>query len=315
VDNANYFKIRIHSLDPEAELTFDLFLLLNERYVLYMRAGDQIQKEKWESFKGKGSDVFYVNEKDRQFYKDYIHRRLNDDKMDPKKKAQILKESSFSLVEELFEQPDVSRALNDSKELISLFVNFIDQERDAVAHLIGLSSHDFYTYNHSLDVSIYALGLGQVAGYSGLKDLADMGQGALLHDIGKRHVPTEIICKKGGLDEAEWAQMKLHPTYGLQILSELPNVSDAIKACCFEHHENDIGNGYPQGLKSHEIHPMAGIVAITDTYDALTTKRSYNEPMTPTAALNLMKDKLAGRFNPDLLKAMYEVLFKMQKAG
>ena len=82
------------------------------------------------------------------------------------------------------------------------------------------------------------------------------------------------------------------------------------KTISFEHHENHVGNGYPQSLKGGDIHPMARIVALTDTYDALTTKRSYNVPMTPQDALTMMKDKLAGRFNPDLLKAMYSVLFK-----
>ena len=149
------------------------------------------------------------------------------------------------------------------------------------------------------------------AGITKKEDLMDMGQGSLYHDIGKRKVPVEIICKKGGLDEAEWAQMKRHPLYGLQIMNDFPHISDAIKACCFEHHENHIGNGYPQGLKAEDIHPMARIVALTDTYDALTTKRSYNNPMKPEDALVMMKEKLAGRFDPDLLKAMYSVLFKL----
>lgn len=285
--------------------------MIGERAVLYLRAGDKFSEEKLKALEAKRNDVFYVNESDRAAYKAYVHEQMNSSLLDPKKKATILKESSFSLVEELFEHPDVNTALTQSREVISLFVNFIDQEEEAVEHLIGLSSHDFYTYNHSLDVSIYALGLGQVVGFKSLRELADLGQGALLHDLGKRHVATEIICKKGPLDEAEWAQMKMHPTYGLKILSEMPDVSDNVKACAFEHHENHSGNGYPQGLSGSDIHPMAGIVALTDTYDAMTTKRSYNEPMSPTAALTMMKEKLSGRFDPELLKAMYAVLFKI----
>ena len=114
------------------------------------------------------------------------------------------------------------------------------------------------------------------------------------------------------MDDVEWAQMQKHPQYGLQILNEF-DVSDEIKACCFEHHESFLGNGYPQQLDGDEIHPMARIVAITDTYDALTTKRSYNQPMTPKDALNFMNQKLANRYDPDMMKAMYSVLFKMEK--
>src|SRR5690606_799929 len=103
-----------------------------------------------------------------------------------------------------------------------------------------------------------------VVGYSE-KDLMELGRGALFHDIGKREVDVNIICKNGALDDVEWAQMQKHPTYGLQILS-LYETSEAMKACCFEHHENFLGNGYPQGLQGHEIHPMARIIALTDTF-------------------------------------------------
>lgn len=306
-----YFKIRLASMHPYRPITFDIYILLNQKFVLYMRAGSKFEGDKLENFLNRKADVFYIRDEERDAYKKYIKERVNDEGLKPEEKALILKEHSFSLVEELFENPKIDEALEESKSVISNFVDFIDAEPTAVAHLIGLSSHDFYTYNHSLDVSIYSIGLAQKAGYSSKPDLTDMGQGALFHDIGKRKVPVEIITKQGALDEAEWAQMKRHPLYGLQILNEFENISENIKACCFEHHENHIGNGYPQGLKGAEIHPMARIVALTDTYDALTTKRSYNVPMAPTDALNLMRDKLFGRFDPDLLNAMYSVLFKM----
>ncbi len=307
-----FFKIRLASMHPHRPITFDIYILLNQKYVLYMRSGGKFEGEKLENFLSKKADVFYIREEERDPYKDYIKERVNDVGLNPAEKALILKEHSYSLVEELFENPKIDQALEESKAVISNFVSFIDVEPTAVAHLIGLSSHDFYTYNHSLDVCIYALGLARISGLNSPEELMDIGRGALFHDLGKRKVPVEIICKKGGLDEAEWAQMKRHPLYGLQILNEFPNISDAIKACCFEHHENHIGNGYPQALKGPDIHVMARIVALTDTYDALTTKRSYNIPMTPQDALTMMKEKLAGRFDPDLLKAMYSVLFKLK---
>jgi HD-GYP domain-containing protein (c-di-GMP phosphodiesterase class II) len=108
--------------------------------------------------------------------------------------------------------------------------------------------------------------------------------------------------------------MQKHPQFGLMIMNENPKISDAIRACCFEHHESFKGNGYPQQLSGPEIHPMARIIAITDTYDAMTTQRSYNVPMTPTDALTMMKEKLAGRYDPDMLNAMHSVLFHLKKA-
>lgn len=310
MESTKFFKIRVATLVPNKPTAFDVYIHLNGKHVLYLRAGDQLKPEKIAHLDR--ADVFYVPEEQRQAYKSFVFNRLNDDQLDARTKATLLRESSITLAEEIFEQPDVSRALNESKELITQFIDFMEQEPEGMSHLVGLSSHDFYTYNHSLDVSIYALGLGAVVGYRG-EELAELGRGSLFHDIGKRNVDVEIICKNGPLDDVEWAQMQKHPQFGLKILTDY-NCSEAMRACCFEHHESFLGNGYPQQLSGPEIHPMARIVAITDTYDALTTKRSYNQPMSPTDALEFMKNKLAGKYDPDLLEAMYSVLFKMRAA-
>lgn len=304
-----HFKIRVNSLIPDRPTTFDVLIRINGKLVLYLRAGDSLTVEKIKHLEK--ADVFYVPDAQRAAFKRYVFDRLNEDQLDTKTKANILRESSLTLAEEIFEKPDVEEALHDSKELISNFVDFMDHEPEAMSHLVSLSSHDFYTYNHSLDVAIYSLGLGQATGYSG-ESLLELGRGALFHDIGKRHVKAEIICKNGPLDDTEWGQMQQHPLFGLKLLNEY-GVSEAMKACCFEHHESFLGNGYPQQLPGDEIHPMARIVAITDTYDALTTKRSYNEPMTPQAAIEFISSKLKSKYDPDLVKAMNSVLFRMSK--
>jgi putative nucleotidyltransferase with HDIG domain len=303
-----FIKIRVSTILPAYPITFDIHIMLNGRYVHYLRPGDRLKADKISSLDR--ADIFYVPEAQRALYKRYVFDRMNETGIDAKQKAVILRESSLTLAEEIFEQPNIENALHDSRELITNFISFMEKEPDGMAQLISLSSHDFYTYNHSLDVGIYALGLGKVVGY-GPEDLHELGRGSLFHDIGKRNVHVDIICKNGPLSDVEWAQMQKHPQYGLKILTEYA-CSEAMKACCFEHHESFLGNGYPQQLSGPEIHPMARIVAITDTFDALTTKRSYNDPMTPEDALNFMSTKLAGRYDTDLLKAMNSVLFKMR---
>jgi HD-GYP domain-containing protein (c-di-GMP phosphodiesterase class II) len=313
-----YAVIRINSLHPSAPIPFDIFVEIGDRHLHYLRAGDSLTAEKLEKFENKAPDSFYIHAKDRQTYRKYIQDRLNSENLNTTEKALILRESSLAIVQELFESPDIGQALENSKEVINGFMKFMDDEPSAMGELLGLSKHDFYTFNHSIDVSIYSLGLGSVLGYTG-KELKELGEGALFHDIGKRHVNIDIITKDGPLNDLEWSQMKKHPEYGLIILNKFDEilVSNNIRACCFEHHESFLGNGYPQGLVGDEIHPMARIVAVTDTFDALTTKRSYNEPMHPQDALLFMKEKLAARFDKDVLEAMYSVLFKMttDKAG
>ncbi len=307
-----YVAIRINSLHPSEAIPFDIFVEVGSHHVHYLRAGDSLAKEKIKKFEKTAPDSFYVLAKDRSVYRDYIQGRLNNENLKPSEKAVILRESSLAIVQELFESPDIGKALEQSKEVIRGFMDFMEDQPDAMSELIGLSKHDFYTYNHSVDVSIYSLGLGSVMGLSG-KDLKELGEGALFHDIGKRHVSIDIITKDGPLTDVEWAQMKKHPEFGLLILNEQnPKlITNNIKACCFEHHESIIGNGYPQGLRGDEIHPLARIIAVTDTFDALTTKRSYNEPMLPNDALNFMREKLKARYDAEVLEAFFSILFKV----
>ncbi len=315
METTGYFKVRINSLIAEKQLPFNLYLRLNSKLMIYLRAGDKIEKEKLLMLNRRDTgESFFIPEDQRGDFKAYVHSQIISTELSVREKAQVLRESSMTLMEELYEHPDVNQALANSQPLIQDFVEFMGADPAGMSELISLSSHDFYTYNHSLDVGIYSLGLADTLGFKG-KQLEDMGVAALFHDVGKRQINLDILCKKGGLNDAEWSQMQKHPQYGLAILNDQANATEGVKAACFEHHESWAGNGYPQQLIADEIHPFARIVALTDTYDAMTTQRSYNTPLKPIDAVTMMKEKLANRYDPDMLKALYDVLFRLKKVA
>lgn len=314
MESNSYFRIRLSTIRPEKVTAFNIYVLIDEKYYLYLKSGDRLSDGKIELLHNRDSGAsFFVRSSEKEVYRAWVKEEINSAEISPDQKAKILRESSIAIMEDLFEVPDVNKALDEAKPIVTDFINFMEAHPESMHFMLSLSGHDFYTYNHSLDVSIYALGLGAVLGYD-KKTLEELGLGSLFHDVGKRNVGLEILCKKGPLDDAEWSQMKMHPTYGLQILNQHPNISDAVKAAAFEHHESWEGNGYPQQIRGQEIHPFARIVALTDTYDAMTTQRSYNKPMSPHDSLTMMKEKLAGRYDPEMLKAMHSVLFKLRVA-
>ncbi|MFN8944494.1 MAG: HD-GYP domain-containing protein [Pseudobdellovibrionaceae bacterium] len=316
MDNpGKFFRIRLSTMRPEKVTSFDVFIFIDDQFILYLKAGDRISDGKIKLLHGRDTgDSFFVNDIDKQKYRDWVKEDMNSDILNPFEKAQILRESSVAILEDLFENPDVHQAIDDARPMINDFLDLMEAEPESMSYLISLSGHDFYTYNHSLDVSIYALGLGMALTFD-RKTMEELGVGSLFHDIGKRNVSLDILCKKGSLDENEWAQMKMHPQYGLVILNENPSISDGIKAACFEHHESWSGNGYPQQISGQEIHPFARIVAITDTYDAMTTQRSYNVPMKPKDAIEMITEKLTGRYDPEMLKALRLALLHLKETG
>jgi HD-GYP domain-containing protein (c-di-GMP phosphodiesterase class II) len=308
-----HFKIRVDAIHPDTQLPFDLFIRINSNLVTYIRRGDKLPSSKKQDLKNKHPHThFFILETDRWAFRNFMKEVVKSESTSTSEKTHILRESALSFIEEMFEQPDVHKALDDSKPLIQDFISLMENEPKAMADLISLSNHDFYTYNHCLDVAIYSLGLGQVLSFD--KDsLHDLGTGALFHDIGKRLISLDILCKKTALTD-EWATMQQHPQFGLDILIEKPDIAPGILAACFEHHESWSGTGYPRQISGQNIHPYGRIISITDTLDAMTTQRSYNTPMKPEAAIIMMKDKFIGRYDPEMMKAMSEVLFSLKKS-
>ncbi len=141
----------------------------------------------------------------------------------------------------------------------------------------ALEENDPYTIGHSQRVSHYAQILGQGLGLVD-KDLEQLAQAALMHDIGKIGIRNEKLNKPGKLTPEEQAMFRTHPAKGRRILEPIPFMMDLIPGA-FCHHENYDGSGYPQGLMNENIPLIGRIVAIADTYDAMTSDRSYRKAL------------------------------------
>lgn len=181
-----------------------------------------------------------------------------------------------------------------------LVSNIVSGDSTMVA-LTALRQHDEYTCHHSINVAILAVALAHKLGLDRQR-LVWLGTGALLHDIGKINIPKEIINKPGRLTADEWQIMKRHPVESTQILSGLPTLESSALIVAFEHHIGYDLSGYPVRSQQRPPHLFSRMVQITDTYDGLTSKRSYHAPYLPTEALHYMLCVMPQAFDPLLLK-------------
>jgi putative nucleotidyltransferase with HDIG domain len=170
-----------------------------------------------------------------------------------------------------------------------------------MAHNWGdsIESKDRYTQGHCQRVAFLACVLADNAGMDS-RSLFWFRLGALLHDIGKIIVPTDVLNKAGELTEEEWAIMKRHPIAGLELVSDIDFPGD-VRAIIRNHHERWDGRGYPDGLAGEDIPFAARILCVADVYDALTSNRSYRARMTPPQAAKAMRSS-PGQFDPALLE-------------
>ncbi|MBT9135946.1 MAG: Cyclic di-GMP phosphodiesterase response regulator RpfG [Firmicutes bacterium] len=144
------------------------------------------------------------------------------------------------------------------------------EQRHLMVNLVDIRLEDDYLFGHSVNVCILSLITGITLGLK-REQLAQLGIGAILHDVGKGLIPHDILYKTGSLTAAEFEIVKKHTTKGYDLLHTIPDGREV----ALEHHERYDGHGYPSGKKGEEIHLHAQIASICDVYDAVTSARIY----------------------------------------
>jgi HD-GYP domain-containing protein (c-di-GMP phosphodiesterase class II) len=192
-----------------------------------------------------------------------------------------------------------------AKRAIQSIVDLMMNDEASLLGLTTLRCHDQYTHNHSVNVALLSMALGNRAGYPKV-ELADLGLAALFHDLGKATIPMEVLNKPGEFSEEEWAMMRNHPTEGALSLAKMrgiTNLPGRMASASFEHHMNLDFSGYPKLNVSWKLSMTGRILMIADCYDAMTSSRVYRrEPMSPSKVLGFMFSKAGKSFDSTLMK-------------
>jgi HD-GYP domain-containing protein (c-di-GMP phosphodiesterase class II) len=174
-----------------------------------------------------------------------------------------------------------------------------------------IDAKDAYTRGHSKRVSEYSLAIGRAYGLN-KEELKELQYGSLLHDIGKIGVPNKIIGKAGRLTDLEFSSIKQHPSMGSSIVTPVSFLHDKIPAIRF-HHERYDGKGYPEGLSGDNIPLHARIVAVADTFDAMTSTRPYRDGLSVDIAINEIKKNSGTQFDPKVVDAFLIAIEKEEE--
>ena len=179
-------------------------------------------------------------------------------------------------------------------------------EQTAEALASAIDAKDAYTHGHSTRVAMYSTQIAREAGKSE-EECEKVYYAALLHDVGKIGVPDAIINKQGKLTNEEFAEIKKHPVYGNQILSMIYRLPYLSIGAHF-HHERYDGRGYPDGLKGEDIPEIARIIAVADSYDAMTSKRSYRDTIPQQKVREELVKGMGSQFDPEYAKIMLHMI-------
>ncbi len=245
-----------------------------------------------------------------EFFKD---EEIDVDSEDQKRRSKEVYFKSIHLVKEIMENVTSQKVLNirKAKRLMQNAVNLILRDDSTLLGLANIKNYDEYILNHSVNVAIYAIAIGQRIGIP-KKHLSHLGTAGLFHDIGKTKIPKEILNKTEKLSPEEWNIIRAHPIVGTEIvirMKEWGELSTRMIQGAFEHHlRYDLG-GYPKLSQKQNITLMGRIITLADFYDALGRPRAYNRfPYVSEKILGWMMERSGKDFDPLLVKVFVNMI-------
>lgn len=213
----------------------------------------------------------------------------------------LLIESAIKSIEQMNIIKKINEELKESQEkLEKAYLESIETLRYTV------EAKDVYTRGHSERVAEFSVLIGKKMGFSEA-DLKTLRIGGLFHDIGKIGIPDSILLKESKLTDDEYSEIKNHPAIGKHILSNATLFQDIIPIV-YHHHEKYNGTGYPERLAGDSIPTFARIAAVADTFDAMTSKRSYRNAI----PIDIVKEEIAkcsgSQFDPEIANIFLDIL-------
>ncbi len=208
-------------------------------------------------------------------------------------KVQEKYEKTIEDVKSVFDQARETREvpINSIVELTSVTFDTLLKESFILDTLKSLRGVDEYTYYHSINVGVLCGVLGRWLKYDD-DTVFMLVLSGLLHDIGKSQIPVEILNKPGRLNSEEMAIMRRHTVYGYDMLKKVTSIPEDVKMAVLQHHERNDATGYPFRLKEDKINDFAKIVAVADTYDAVTSNRVFQKAGTPFDVLEIFEEDM-----------------------
>ncbi|MBI1388947.1 MAG: HD domain-containing protein [bacterium] len=318
-----FIPLDANQLTPGKEYQFPIYLFHEgrNRYVLFKNENDSISSGQMESLTREGKRSVFIPKGNLQELNQALTENLagliDDPSVPIEAKTQRVHAVSRTVMQNLFDAPPDNKAfIQTSKHVSDSMAELMIREPASISQLATLRTYDYYTYTHSMNVCVLAVGLYSYMNPRETPDtIKDIARGMLLHDIGKCDVPTELTNKKGKLSDAEWDVMKSHTVKGFHRLETDEQLTSDSRGVSLMHHEALDGSGYPDGRGASNIPFTSRLCKVVDVYDALTSRRSYKKGLKPFEALRLMTSEMKDKIDQNILREFILFMDQLSKAN
>jgi len=299
--------VAVRTLLPSTEVQFDLYILHGEggQPRLFRHRDYPLSQEDLDKLLERGIHTLYVSYGDTKSYSDYLLARvMEDENIPPAKRYEVLREAARAVLTAALASKNVDRVVGATGDVSGQMVGTICSSNAVLFDIFQVMAHDYGTFAHMMNSATYAVLLAYAFGISGERELIEIGQGALLHDVGKLDISQKILAKRDKLSQDETQIIKQHPASGFRKLAPRTDVSWGQLMMVYQHHERCDGRGYPAGLLRSEIHEWARLCAIADVFDALTNDRSYRNAAALDDVLQYFDAQAGKGFDEEMIRCL-----------
>ncbi len=289
--------IALGTLCASGVLAFDLFLPGEKpgQMVLYRQRSHPLDQEDFQRLLERGVRTLFISGADADEYREHLRDSIiSNEALSPVYRYQALREAARAVLSDALARHDCGTAVNVARDLSREMVRTVCESKLIVSELLKAMSHDYSSFAHAVNTATYCLLLAKKWGVSDGEELLQIGQEALLHDIGMQNVPRHVLNKTEKLAASDRQLVRQHTTEGFLELCHRDDLTFGQLMMVYGHHERCDGLGYPAGLVRSEIHPYARLCAIADAYTALTANRPHRLASRKANVLEYL-DRQAGR--------------------
>lgn len=305
-----YTLLDLDSLNVGDVMVFDIFIKKSNDYIVIIEAGTLLSESLYAKL-DKQEELFVFKEDKNKLsltcesLKFYV--KHNQDNLE--KRIKFIYEINSKLFDSFLESKDNKFDTNCVNLIVKSILYLVKYNEKFLKNTMPHFMQEHNLPNHFLHVAIYAMNLGNLLKLNS-KELLQLGNAALMHDIGLKKIDNSLIKKSDLLDTMELKEVHKHSQFSVDIIKQ-NNIHDPyILEAVMHHHEQYDGNGYPEQLKEEDITIFASILSISDVFDALTTKRSYREQYSSFDAIKMMlKDpSMVNKFNRQYIQTLLKSL-------
>lgn len=300
-----YLPIGLETLSPVPVLDFDLYVPIGNPggVVLYREKNYRLNREDLDQLQRNGLRTLYISAASQTAYHRYLFdTAIKNTGVPPVQRFHVLRTVTRSAFETAFRSISADYVCRFAGEFGKHLAEVVCDPDFAVFDLISLLKHDYHTYTHTVNVAACVTALAYMFWQYDADTLGQVAAGAMLHDVGKRRLPRELLNKRTPLASHEKELFREHAKIGFEELSMREDQNWPTLMMVYQHHERMDGKGYPVGIEGEEIHEWARICTICDVFDALRADRSLHGVMRLQDIAEAMESRAGRDFDREMVR-------------